>query len=311
MSLQVIKAGIQTLVQDYGRFGLQHLGITNSGPMDEHAFLWANKLLGNDFNAAQCEICMGGFEARFTKSTVIAICGADCLPSINNQAINNWQTTQVKAGDVLRLQHPKSGLYSYIAVRQGFQVTPQLDSCATVIREYLGGLHANGEKITKGDSLDYEAQNSPQSGIKRSVAPSEYSRDYPKQISVRFYPNQEDIEQSLLQKFTQHTFTVSQNINRMGYRLGSGHPLEHSISNRLSQGVCSGTIQLPQQGDPIVLMKDRQTIGGYPVLGCVAVLDLAKLSQSQANTQVQFVEVKLDEFEDEYRDHLKFFDISF
>lgn len=311
MSLQVIKAGIQTLVQDYGRFGLQHLGITNSGPMDEHAFLWANKLLGNDFNAAQCEICMGGFEARFTKSTVIAICGADCLPSINNQAINNWQTTQVKAGDVLRLQHPKSGLYSYIAVRQGFQVTPQLDSCATVIREYLGGLHANGEKITKGDSLDYEAQNSPQSGIKRSVAPSEYSRDYPKQISVRFYPNQEDIEQSLLQKFTQHTFTVSQNINRMGYRLGSDHPLEHSISNRLSQGVCSGTIQLPQQGDPIVLMKDRQTIGGYPVLGCVAALDLAKLSQSQANTQVQFVEVKLDEFEDEYRDHLKFFDISF
>lgn len=311
MSLEIIKAGPQTLVQDYGRYGLQHFGITNSGSMDEHAFLWANKLLDNHFNAPQLEICMGGFEARFTAPTTIAICGADCSATLNKNPIKNWQTACVRAGDVLRLPHMTSGLYSYLSVKNGFKVEPQLTSCATVAREYLGGLYQNGEKIKKHDVLTFLPKESCEIKPTRRSVPKQFINTYPKQIRVRFYPNAtaNKEEKLLIERFTQQTFVVSQNSNRMGYRLESNQALEHEISNRLSQGVSTGMIQLPQSGHPIVLMKDRQTIGGYPVLGCIVALDIPKLSQSKPNTVIQFSPTTIEECEPEYRQQLEFFSI--
>ena len=317
-TLDVIKPGVISLLQDYGRYGMQHYGITNSGPMDEHAYLWANKILGNHFNASQIEICIGGFEARFNKPTIIAICGANLLPTLNHTPIKTWQTHRVKEGDVIRFSGAQHGLYAYLAISDGFTVDPQLGSCSAVMREQLGGLHKNGEKLAAGDSLPYQARSSSYSNShERNIAsynvvvPEECIPRYKDSITVRFMPNRSEngCDQATIDAFTEQSidtgYRVSNDISRMGYRLQGETALTNSNNNIISQGISTGFIQLPKDGQPIVLMKDRQTIGGYPLLGCVAHLDLAILSQSKPGVKVRFVPVEFDELESELEGELE------
>ena len=154
MSLTIIQSGFMTLLQDYGRFGWHQSGITQGGPMDEHAFLWANKLLQNEFNAPQLEICLGGFSARFEQATNIVVCGALAVVSINGRKIQLWQTYAVSKGDEILIGSVNNGVYIYLAVLGGFQAVPKLGSVATVMREGLGGLHGNGAILCNGDSVD-------------------------------------------------------------------------------------------------------------------------------------------------------------
>jgi len=317
--LEIIKPGVISLLQDYGRYGMQHYGITNSGPMDEHAYLWANKILGNHFNAPQIEVCMGGFEARFSKPTVIAICGANLLPTLNRSPIKTWQTHTVKEGDVIRFSGAKHGLYAYLAILSGFKVEPQLSSCSTVMREQLGGLHKNGEKLKAGDLLPYQAQSNKR---ERNIAPyvvivpEECIPRYADSINLRFVPNlsENGCDQTTINAFIQQSIhqgcRVSNDINRMGYRL-QGVSLSDPNQNIISQGISTGFIQLPKDGQPIVLMKDRQTIGGYPLLGCVAHLDLALLSQSKPGVKVSFTPVEVGDLEGELVEYFRFFDVTY
>jgi len=315
-SLEIVKPGVLSLLQDYGRYGMEHYGITNSGPMDEHAYLWANKLLSNHFNAPQLEICMGGFEARFSQSTVIAICGANLLPTLNRTPIKTWQTHTVKEGDVLRFGGAKEGLYTYLAISGGFNVEPQLFSCSTVMREHLGGLNKNGEKLAAGDLIDYQKRNTKREGNIAPhvvIVPEECIPSYTDTINLRFIPNfsKNGCDKSTINKFTKKIYRVSNDMNRMGYRLQGEMALTDPNQNIISQGISTGFIQLPKDGQPIVLMKDRQTIGGYPLLGCVAHLDLAKLSQSKPGTKVSFMPIEIKKLENELVDHLNFFNVEF
>ncbi len=316
-ALEILHAGIMSTLQDYGRYGLQHFGITNSGPMDENAYLWANKLLCNHWNAPQIEICLAGFQARFNQPTVIAICGADLQASINQKPINTWQTHRIEAGDVLQFAGAKTGLYTYLAVAGGFNVSPQLGSCSTVMRERLGGLHHNGKKLANADTLDYQAQTREKTTFYAGVA-EKYQPDYAlgntTEVSLRFIPNRSEngCDEAAIKRFTQQRYTVSNDISRMGYRLkGEAITTTTTTTNIISQGISTGFIQLPSDGQPIVLMKDRQTIGGYPLLGCVAQLDLAKLSQCQPRTVVRFTAVEIEQLETELIEYLDFFDITF
>ena len=315
-SLEITKPGVLSLIQDYGRYGMQHYGITNSGPMDEYAYVWANKLLGNHFNAPQIEICMGGFEARFSQSTVIAICGADLLPTLNRSPIKTWKTHTVKEDDVLRFGGAKSGLYTYLAISGGFNVEPQLSSCSTVMRENLGGLNKNGERLATGDLIEYKKRN-----IKRErniapysvIVPAEGIPSYTDEITLRFIPNlsENGCDKSTIKKFTKQAYRVSNYMSRMGYRLQGEEALTDSNQHIISQGISTGFIQLPKNGQPIVLMKDRQTIGGYPLLGCVAQLDLAILSQSKPGVKVRFTPVDISELEQELGEYFRFFGIDY
>lgn len=309
-SLQILKPGVISLLQDYGRYGMQHYGITNSGPMDEHAYLWANRLLGNHFNASQIEICMGGFEARFSQATRIAICGAHLHPTLNRKPIKTWHSYAVKEGDVIRFGGSNQGLYAYLAIAGGFDVTPQLSSCSTVMREHLGGVNQNGEKLAAGDSLEYTHyidRHIKGTGSFSTFMPEEYIPSYPDKVSLRFIPNYSEngCDEATVKKFTQQTYRVSNEISRMGYRL-KGEALPNDGRNIISQGISTGFIQLPKDGQPIVLMKDRQTIGGYPLLGCVGHLDVAKLSQSKPGVEVEFVAVEIADLEAELGEYFGF-----
>lgn len=307
MSLRINKSGFLSLIQDYGRYGFQDIGVTHGGPLDENAFMWANRLLDNDFNAAQIEVSYGAFSATFIEATTIAVCGADLSATINEQAIKPWQSYRVNAGDTIQFKSPVSGLRSYIAVKGGFTLSPQLNSCATVMREKLGGLNQDGDKLNDGDTIAFTSYSH---GLSKRV-PAHFIRDYPKHITLRFIPNTSHTSagEKALQTFLKQAYKVSPNIDRMGYRL-SGEVIKTESTGIISQGIALGSIQVPKDGQPIVLMRDRQTMGGYPLLGCISYLDLCKLAQSLPGTEVSFTPVDVEEVEAELIIHKNFFGIN-
>ena len=306
MSLQVIKSGFLSLVQDYGRYGYQSIGVTNGGPLDEHAFLWANRLLGNNYNAPQIEVSYGAFSATFLENTMLAICGADLSATVNDHAIKPWQSYAIHAGDTISFKAPVDGLRCYLAVKGGFTVEPQLASCSTVVREKLGGITQDGEKLVEGDTVKYLSQ--PHALATR--VPSTFISEYPKKINLRFIPNisATSAGDEALHTFTKYTYKVTPNIDRMGYRL-SGEVINTPLEGIISQGISLGSIQIPKDGQPIVLMRDRQTMGGYPLLGCVAYLDLSKLSQSLPGTELSFTPISVEAAEAELVEHKRFFGV--
>ncbi len=310
MALDIIHGGGLALIQDFGRYGLQRHGVTHGGPLDEHSFLWANKLLDNHYNAAQIEISFGGFSARFCSDTMIALCGADLSATLNDKPLPLWQSVFVNEGDEIRFLSPRSGLRCYLAIKQGFTIPNQLSSCSTVMREKLGVLYQKGEKLTANDRLPYATHAEETS---RQV-PIEFIPQYvsnKERLTLRFIPNRSPTgcTDHAIDQLTQQEFTITPQSDRMGYRL-SGNPINNITHDIISQGISLGAIQLPRDGKPIILMKDRQTMGGYPQLGCVASLDLPLLAQSMPGTKVTFSTVSIGDLEEELISFKRFFDVN-
>lgn len=298
MSFDVIKPGMLALLQDSGRFGFQHLGITTGGPMDEHAFCWANRLLGNTPDAAQLEITFGQLALKANAPTTVAITGADLAATLNDKAIQPWLTYAIKPGDVIEFGAPKSGLRAYLAVSGGFHCEPKLGSCATVKREQLGGLSGIGEALKKGDTLPFTSNKD----VIESRAPRWTIPDYDAPLELGVMPAYQNASFSHDEQMTFYTsrYEVSQNIDRMGYRL-SGTPIKSQLNGIISEGIAFGAIQIPNDGQPIVLMKDRQTIGGYPKIGCLSSLGAGQLSQRQPGQVVTFAPMDIADAEVERR----------
>lgn len=300
--LTVIKPGMLTLLQDLGRFGYQHLGLTPGGAADEQAFLWANKLLDNSPNSAALEITLGGLELRVEKAIRIALTGADLQASCNGVALANWQTHNVKAGDRLQFGFPRSGVRAYLAVAGGFVLAPAFGSVATVVREQMGGLDGRGRPLQEGDRLPC-AVSEP--GMLRRVPPR-FIPDYAEPLTVRVMDGQQRalFDDAQMNRFYASEYRVSTQSDRMGVRLdGPGlHPTEGGI---VSEGIPFGAIQVPPSGQPIILLKDRQTIGGYPKLGTVHPLDAFALAQRQPGQLIRFTSGSTNEVND-YREFLRF-----
>ncbi|MGH1441220.1 MAG: biotin-dependent carboxyltransferase family protein [Cellvibrionaceae bacterium] len=308
MSLEIVKSGFLTLLQDYGRYGYQRLGVTSGGPIDEHAFLWANHLLGNNPNDTVLEISYGGFKAVAKHDGMTSICGADLCAKINNKAVMPWRTHFIRKGDTIEFTSPKSGMRAYLAIKGGFLAPQQLLSTSTVVRERIGGLKKDGGKIQDNDVVGYIESHE---NLVKSV-PKKFIPQYSNKMNVRFIPNfsETGIDKETLDRFTSQSYKVTQSIDRMGYRL-AGEPVHTKNAGIISQGIAMGSIQLPKDGNPIVLMRDRQTIGGYPFVGCVSHLDLSLLSQALPDTMVSFIPVDISEVEPELILHKKFFRVPF
>ncbi|MCM0612901.1 biotin-dependent carboxyltransferase [Marinobacter sediminum] len=285
MSFEVLDPGMLALIQDTGRYGYQHIGVTTGGPMDEHAFLWANRLLNNELHAPQVEITFGKLRLLAHEDACIAITGADLGARINDQPVLPWQTYQISRGDRIEFTMPVSGLRAYLAVSGGFKATLKLGSCATVSREGLGGLDGDGAKLTKGDRLEFDAY---EGSIVATVPDSELP-DYRQPLRLGVIPGYQYRHFSAFErmKFFSCDYEVSQNIDRMGYRL-SGDAIQSELNGIVSEGIAYGAIQVPSDGQPIVLMKDRQTIGGYPKIGCLSALDAGQLAQRGPGASVSF-----------------------
>lgn len=300
--LIVRNSGWQSTIQDAGRSGYFRQGLSEGGALDEHAFRWANKLLENDAGAACIEILMGKFEAEFGADATIAITGADIPVTLKGEKLEHWCSHRVRRGDVIRFGQARSGLRVYLGVAGGWQTPHQFGSRSVVMREQLGGL--DGGPLKQGDRLPFKPQINPP--LRR--VPQVHRPDYLQALTVKVIPGYqfEQFSVAARRTFEIAEYQITSDINRMGYKL-SGPAVAAESRKLASEGIAHGAIQIPPDGQPIILLKDRQTIGGYPKIGCVASLDCARLSQLTPGALVSFEFTDVDRIQAERRLFDRFF----
>ncbi|PID44800.1 MAG: allophanate hydrolase [Proteobacteria bacterium] len=289
---KVIQPGILSLLEDTGRFGHHNIGLTSGGPLDHYSFVWANRLCGNPDNSCVIESSMGGLTLESQVDTYIALTGGDAALTINQQAAVNWQTHPVKAGDRIALGFAQNNTRHYLAVRGGFQITKMFDSAATVVREKMGGLV--GTALQAGDILP--CHPSPSLPSEQFQLDEVYRPNYHGDIVLRVVLGYQQDAFSALQKrrFFSSEFILDERCDRMGFRV-TGPEIKADVNGILSEGICYGAIQIPPDGQPIVLLNDRQTIGGYPKIGAVLSLDIPQLTQRLPGSKVHFEAITIDE----------------
>ncbi|WP_373553612.1 biotin-dependent carboxyltransferase family protein [Haliscomenobacter sp.] len=279
MSILVLNKGWLATLQDLGRPGYAQYGINRSGAMDPLALQVGNYLVGNAGSVAALEICFPAASFLFLEPTLMVLAGADFGASVAGKKINPYRPIWVAAGTELHFQHKYWGQYAYLCVQGGFDLKPWLNSQSTNLKAAQGGWQ--GQSLQKGAVLPFKKSDLA-FGEETQIA-SYYADLAPFYHSnvIRFIPGQhfESLtKQSQVQLQTQN-WRITPASDRMGYRLeGERLQLIHAES-LLSAGLSRGSIQLPPNGQPIVLMADHQTTGGYPILGQVIQGDWPKLAQ--------------------------------
>ncbi|MGB0936662.1 MAG: biotin-dependent carboxyltransferase family protein [Colwellia sp.] len=303
----VKQPGILSLIQDGGRFGAFNIGLTNGGPLDKTAFQWANKLCGNALNVSAVELSIGGLSLVAQKNTVIAVTGAQTEFTINGVPKALWRSHRVQEGDILVFGYASKGVRNYLAVKGGFDVSPSFGSTSTVCREGVGGL--NGTKIMAEDVLPYASLQSAQAGkLSHLMLPQKYHPSYGGDVVLHTIPSYQQHHFSAVEQrlFFGSEYQVSTSCDRMGYRL-EGKAISCDIDGILSEGICHGAIQIPSDGQPIILLNDRQTIGGYPKIGAVTAIDTAKLTQLSPGDKVRFEPITMEQAHNNFHLHLSLF----
>ncbi|SFM58228.1 biotin-dependent carboxyltransferase family protein [Halopseudomonas yangmingensis] len=264
-------------LQDQGRFGVRHLGIGQGGALDWQAALLANRLLGNSTDCCVLEIPAGGLTLGIEADTSLALSGADLQARLDDKPIAPWHSLQARAGQRLRLQTPRHGLRAYLAVPGGFQTPVQFGARATLSREGLGGLHGDGRALQVGDRLPFVAATRPPAAVIETLRP-----DYSAAPLLALIPGGQLAYFSGTSVFAlfNSDWLVDPASDRMGIRL-RGPQLVYHGAPLISEGIALGAVQVPPDGQPVVLLNDRQTIGGYPKLGALTPLALARLAQLQ------------------------------
>lgn len=316
MSVRVVGAGLQTTVQDLGRPTHQREGMPAGGAMDRRAIRLANLLVGNDDGAAALEAPFIGPTLAFDAPAAIALAGADLEASIDGQAVPLWRAIGVPAGATLRFGRPRTGCRVYVAFAGGIDVPVVYGSRSTYLRARFGGLE--GRALRAGDVLSLGepsalgrrigsslAADSNRIRVARWGAGLDLRPQYSSDAIVRVIngAHTELLSAEARTRFHTATFRVSPSSDRMGYRLeGPALALRHRVE-LLSEGVAFGTVQLPPDGAPIVLMADRQTTGGYPRIGEVASCDLGLVAQLKPGDGLRFRPIDVDEAQAAYLAH--------
>ncbi|MCS7460342.1 biotin-dependent carboxyltransferase family protein [Paenibacillus doosanensis] len=315
MTIHVRKPGLLTTLQDAGRYGYQKYGVIVSGPMDSFAHQTANLLVGNDAKEAALEATLIGPTLYFAAPALIAVCGPGFTASIDGVPAPLWRPVYVNAGATLLLGSSREGCRCYIAVSGGFDVPEQLGSRSTYLRAGLGGLE--GRALKEGDRLRLKDATELGENIMRRLHADagdaafqsvkwrvsyEMMPAYNPNPEIRVMPGaQSDLfDAAGLEALFSAEFKVQPQSDRMGYRL-AGQPLYlREPLDMLSEPVTFGTVQVPPDGNPIVLMADRQTTGGYPKIAQVLAADLPLLAQAQIGSSVRFRQADLIEAQESY-----------
>ncbi len=282
MSLRFIQAGQQTSIQDVGRSGFMHQGISKSGAMDPLSLQLANWLVSNPINQAAIEVTLAGPTIEITEHLSIAICGAEFDLSLNDAPVFNNETIKVRAGDVLAFKGIRQGARAYLAIGGKLDVDSSFASQSTHLMAKFGGY--NGRQFQSDDVL--AVLSAPD--IKKRVLPEAYQPSFTGNYLLRCCAGieTEQFEQESLDTFYDATYVVSNDSNRMGLRLeGEPVPMKTSIEI-ISSGLTQGSIQLPPSGFPIISSVDGQTIGGYPRIANVISSDLNILGQLKAGDKI-------------------------
>lgn len=297
--LTIIRAGIFTTVQDLGRNGYRHLGVSQTGALDAPALRIANLLVGNDEDAAGLEITLGQFSTEFNRAGWIALTGAGCHAELDGKVLWTGWRYKVNPGQILTLKTPTRGMRSYLAVSGGIDVPEVRGSRSTDLKTAFGGLE--GRPLRDGDKLAVgkKGQEPKQStGIKQPL--------FGNRIRALPGPEYQEFSEEARDAFWRTSWQLSPQSNRMGYRL-HGHALKRNTDREmLSHGLIPGVVQVPHGGQPIVLMADAQTTGGYPRIACVIEADLYNLAQIRLGEPVHFVKCSLEEAQQALHEQQRF-----
>lgn len=297
MSVKILQPGLLSTIQDLGRFGSQKYGVIVGGAMDSLAVRIANILVGNEEDEATIEVTMVGTELQFEEEHLVAITGGNLAPTIDGNKAFMWRPILIRKGQVLKFNSPVSGYRAYIAFSGGLQVPKVMGSKSTYIQANIGGY--KGRELRKGDVLSCGVLTE-QGGmflrqLKKMGTSFQWSVNYSsfytsKSETIRILKGSEFdcFDDKSKKNFLNKSYKITINADRMGYQL-VGDKL--SLTNKfelLSEGVTYGTIQVPANGQPIILMAERQTIGGYPKIGQVISIDLPRLAQLQPGDTIHF-----------------------
>lgn len=312
MSIQVIRPGLLATIQDLGRYGFQQYGVIVSGAMDSFSLRIANLLVGNEEGEAAIEVTVMGTTLQFKEDKVISITGGNLKPVIDGSPVPLWRPVLVKENSILSFTGCESGCRAYLAAAGGFSIPAVMNSKSTYLRGAIGGF--KGRALQGGDMIPFAKETAFSLGIKKEfqknwkdqafVAADWYvpAEHYLKGSVIRAVkgPEFEKFSEKSQKQFFSQQFQITPQSDRMGYRL-SGQPLQLKKSfELLSEAVANGTIQVPSDGNPIVLLADRQTTGGYPRIGQVASADLSIMAQLKPGDFIRFTEITFSEAEKLY-----------
>lgn len=291
-NFEVLQPGMLTLVQDLGRYGYQEFGVPVAGSMDSLSTMVANILVGNPRNFAVLEMMLIGPTIKFDSDVSIAITGGNLSPEINGNAIPMWMTLQVKQGDILSFKGLKSGIRSYLAIDGGIDTPIIMNSRSTYTKASLGGFE--GRALKKGDIVAIGVNDIKCTG---KVFHEDLIPNYPNRITCRVIlgPQENRFTSVGIQTFLSNEYVVTNECDRMGYRL-EGDVIEHtSGGDIISDGITFGAIQVPSHGMPIIMMADRQTTGGYTKIAGVIAVDLPKLAQAKPGDTIRFKTISIED----------------
>lgn len=306
MSLRVARPGLLTTVQDRGRYGWQQHGVVVGGAIDAWALRVANLLAGNSADAAVLEATLIGPTLEFRHDHLFALAGADLGAALDGEPVQAFRPCAARAGSVLSFAGPRAGCRAYLAIAGAIDVAPVLGSRSTDLRAAIGGVE--GRALARGDVLPVGAASSwSRAWLEHLLSRERPCAEWGAGPSVQGRPSAAPVVRALrgleYEFFTEESrralfdceFRVSARSDRMGYRLeGPRLALERPLE-LLSAPVVRGTLQVPPGGDPIVLMADGQTVGGYPRIAQVITVDLPILAQAAPGARVRFREVSLAE----------------
>jgi biotin-dependent carboxylase-like uncharacterized protein len=280
-AFEVVNPGLAMMVQDRGRMGWRRFGVPPGGVMDDHAAVWANRLLENPFDAPVLELMLQGARLRVLSSCWIAITGADAEANVPM-----WRALHVQAGDLLQFPRNRVGVWTYLAVENGFFGRSLLGGVGVSPRAHLGRTCQPSDILQRQPGRTFAL---PPGVGGRWIGLTE-RRDYWAPPALRIWPGPQwdDFGDACRSAFFKQEWTLSAQTDRVGYRL-TGTPLTGRLGEIISEPVRIGSIQVPENGLPVVTMRDGPTVGGYPKLGMIEPADLSWLVQCRPGQKVRFV----------------------
>lgn len=292
-SLTVVSAGLFSTIQDLGRFGFAHFGVSPAGAADEVALRLGNVLVGNAPDSAAIEMTLTGGTFSVDARTLVAITGSDFQASISGRMIDPWRSVIVQPGEAISFAATRGGARSYLCVQGGIDVEPVMGSRSTHVAGGFGGL--DGRPLRKGDLVPIGDPASTARSELRRVRPElvEYlSRRSP--VRVTAGPQIGSFPSGSIDRLCTDELTVREDSNRIGVRLTAPTPLPVPPEEMITEGVSAGAIQVPRDGNPIVLLVEHPTTGGYPKIANVTTADIHRVGQLRPRDSLRFELVDAD-----------------
>ncbi|PIV24634.1 MAG: KipI antagonist [Deltaproteobacteria bacterium CG_4_8_14_3_um_filter_45_9] len=309
-AFEVSDPGILTTIQDLGRYGFSQFGVPPSGALDTFSLRVGNLLVGNREEEACLEVTLMGLKIKAMKEVVIAITGGDLSPALNGEPLEMWRTHLLLEGDAITFKKVKAGCRAYLAVSRGLVVPKIMGSCSTYLSGNFGGLE--GRPLRRGDIL--YTLDIPSSLDKLGLRfPNDWIPSLEKEALLRIIPGPQDrhFTEKGVQTFCSSSYQVTPQCDRMGVRL-EGPKIERRSDveeSIISEGLISGSIQVPGNGKPIIILTELVT-GGYTKIATIISTDLPKVAQLKPGDQVRFKPISIEESHDllkEQEDRLKNF----